>query len=209
MASIAWSNLGLVFLLMYPYDGRLLSSLVLLAATPYFIAMAIDLKYCRYNYSDIIRIYGFNLILLPVNIAGTLKSLEQALTTQKTPFARTPKVKDRTVAALPYVLSPLLIVGFSCFTLWRNIEGGNWGNAAFAGFNTFASIWAIVSYIGIKNIFMDIWIGCTELLYVEATTSKSQQGPVTDQPRFNWKSVLYHGETDGSVPHAAVISKGK
>ena len=113
------------------------------------------------------------------------------------------------MAALPYVLSPLLIVGFSCFTLWRNIEGGNWGNAAFAGFNTFASIWAIVSYIGIKNIFMDIWIGCTELLYVEATTSKSQQGPVTDQPRFNWKSVLYHGETDGSVPHAAVISKGK
>lgn len=83
MASIAWSNLGLVFLLTYPYDGRLLSSLILLAATPYFIAMAIDLKACRYRFSDIIRIYGFNLILLPVNIAGTLKSLQQALTTQK------------------------------------------------------------------------------------------------------------------------------
>ncbi|OGI16365.1 MAG: glycosyltransferase, partial [Candidatus Moranbacteria bacterium RIFCSPHIGHO2_02_FULL_40_12b] len=35
MASIAWSNLGLVFLLAYPYDGRLLSPLVLLAAMPY------------------------------------------------------------------------------------------------------------------------------------------------------------------------------
>ena len=83
MVSIAWSSMGLVFLLAYPYDGRLLSPLVLLAALPYFIAMAMDLKYCRYNYSDIFRIYGFNLILLPVNIAGTLKSLQQAITTKK------------------------------------------------------------------------------------------------------------------------------
>ncbi|HSA83382.1 MAG TPA: glycosyltransferase family 2 protein, partial [Patescibacteria group bacterium] len=42
MASIAWSTFGLMFLLAYPYDGRLLSPLVLLAALPYFIAMAID-----------------------------------------------------------------------------------------------------------------------------------------------------------------------
>lgn len=127
MTSIAWSNFGLIFLLAYPYDGRLLSLLILLAATPYFIAMAIDLRYCRYRYSDIIRIYGFNLILLPVNVAGTLKSLQQALTTKKIPFARTPKVKNRTSVALPYVLSPLIIVGFSVFTLWHNIEKENWG----------------------------------------------------------------------------------
>lgn len=204
MASIAWSNLGLVFLLVYPYDGRLLSSLVLLAATPYFLAMAIDLKYCRYNYGDIIRIYGFNLILLPVNIAGTLKSLEQALTTRKTPFARTPKVKDRTVVALPYVLSPLLIVGFSFFTLWRNVEGANWGNAAFAGFNTFAALWAIVSYIGIKNLLIDVWLGLTDLLYVDIPSNKPSRKSVETVTHFNWKSVLYHGEADSTVPHTVV-----
>ncbi|MFA9262536.1 MAG: glycosyltransferase family 2 protein [Undibacterium sp.] len=203
MASIAWSNLGLVFLLTYPYDGRLLSSLILLAATPYFIAMAIDLKYCRYKYSDIIRIYGFNLILLPVNIAGTFKSIEQALTTQKTPFARTPKVKNRTAAALPYVVSPLLIVGFSLFTLWRNINGENWGNAAFAGFNAFAASWAIVSYIGIGNLFVDIWIGLTDMLYVDAPSKQSSRRARVNDPGFNWKGVLYHGETDASVPHGS------
>lgn len=101
--------------------------------------MAMDLKYCRYKYTDIIRIYGFNLILLPVNIAGTLKSIQQAITTKKIPFARTPKVKNRTATGWPYIIAPLLIVGFSIFTLWRNIEGQNWGNAAFAGFNTFAA----------------------------------------------------------------------
>jgi cellulose synthase (UDP-forming) len=206
MASIAWSNLGLVFLLVYPYDGRLLSPLVLLAALPYFLSMAFDLKYCRYSYSDIIRIYGFNLILLPVNIAGTLKSLEQSLTTKKTPFARTPKVKDRTSVALPYVLSPLLIVAFSLFTLWRNIEGENWGNAAFAGFNAFASIWAIVSYIGIKNLLVDIWLGFTDILYIEVTPEKKPQSPVTDETEFNWKGVLYHGEVTSAVPHESAKS---
>ncbi|MFZ1626471.1 MAG: glycosyltransferase family 2 protein [Candidatus Moraniibacteriota bacterium] len=209
MASIAWSNLGLVFLLTYPYDGRLLSTLILLAATPYFIAMAIDLRNCRYKYSDVIRIYGFNLILLPVNIAGTFKSIEQALTTKKTPFARTPKVKDRTVAGIPYVVSPLLIVGFSLFTLWHNIEARNWGNAAFAGFNSFASLWAIVSYIGIRNLFIDVWLGLVELLYVDAVPKSPLKKK--DKGQFDWKGVLYHGEADGVAPrpslHEAVFQE--
>lgn len=172
MVSIAWSNIGLIFLLAYPYDGRLLSPLVLLAAAPYFIAMSMDLKYCRYNYTDIIRIYGFNLILLPVNIAGTLKSLQQAITTKKIPFARTPKVKDRTATAWLYLVSPLLILGFSLFTLWRNVESGNWGNAAFAGFNSFAATWAIVAYIGFRNMFVDLFLAFSELFYVEKPMSQ-------------------------------------
>lgn len=203
MASIAWSNFGLVFLLAYPYDGRLLSPLVLLAAMPYFVSMAIDLKYCRYNYTDIIRIYGFNLILLPVNIAGTIKSLQQALTAKKTPFARTPKVKNRTAAGLLYVLSPLFIVGFSIFTLWRNIEGENWGNAAFAGFNAFAASWAIFSYIGIGNLLADVWFGLTDMLYVEVRPDSSRKSDDVESG-FDWKGVLYHGEPNRAVPHGSV-----
>ena len=191
IASIAWSNLGLVFLLAYPYDGRLLSPLVLLAAIPYFLSMAVDLKYCHYKFSDIIRIYGFNLILLPVNIAGTLKSFQQALTAKKAPFARTPKVKNRTAAGLPYLLSPLFIVGFSLFTLWRNIYDGNWGNAAFAGFNAFAATWAIFSYIGIKNMIVDIWLGLIDILYVEVYPNKSSES-VKTKAGFNWKNLLHY-----------------
>jgi hypothetical protein len=204
MASIAWSNVGLVFLLTYPYDGRLLSPFILLAALPYFLAMAMDLKYCRYSYSDIIRIYGFNLILLPVNIAGTLKSLEQALTTKKTPFARTPKVKDRTSVGLLYVISPLLIIGFSLFTLWHNIESKNWGNAAFAGFNAFSATWAIVAYIGVKNILVDIWMGLTDMLYVEVKPKKTVGQSENPESEFNWRGVLYHGEVGVMVPHSSV-----
>lgn len=203
MASIAWATFGLLFLLAYPYDGRLLSPLVLLASLPYFFAMASDLKYCGYNYSDIFRIYGFNLMLLPVNLAGVIKSIEQAVTAKKIPFARTPKVKNRTAASLPFILTPIFIVGFSLFVLWRNIEVQNWGDAAFAGFNAFATMWAIAAYIGIGNLFVDLWFGLTNWLYVDVVpqTAKKQTEHI---PSLDWKAVLYHGEAKGTVPHGSL-----
>ncbi len=73
MASISWASFGLVFLLVYPFDSRLLSPLVLGAALPYFLAMGSDLRACGYRFTDMFRIYGFNLMLLPVNLAGVLE----------------------------------------------------------------------------------------------------------------------------------------
>jgi cellulose synthase/poly-beta-1,6-N-acetylglucosamine synthase-like glycosyltransferase len=199
MASIAWASFGLIFLLAYPYDGRLLSPLVLLAALPYFLAMASDLKYCGYKRSDVFRIYGFNLILLPVNLAGVLKSLQQALTGKKIPFARTPKVKNRTVSPMLYVVAPLLIVGFSLFTLWRDSMAHNWGNAVVAGFNAFVASWAIISYIGLGSTLVDIWIGLTDWMYVDVK-SKEQAKAKTEKPALDWQAVLYHGDAKNAVP---------
>ena len=42
-----------------------------LIALPYFLMMASDLRYCGYKRLDVLRIYGFNLILLPVNLSGS------------------------------------------------------------------------------------------------------------------------------------------
>ena len=202
MASIAWASFGLIFLLAYPYDGRLLSPFVLLAALPYFLAMASDLKYCGYKRSDVLRIYGFNLILLPVNLAGVLKSMQQALSSKKIPFARTPKVKNRTVAPMMYVIVPLLIVGFSLFTLWRDEMAHNWGNAVFAGFNAFVAAWAIMAYIGIWNTIVDTWLGLTSWLYVEPK-KRVATGLTQDVPALDWRAVLYHGNPKEAVPLGA------
>jgi cellulose synthase/poly-beta-1,6-N-acetylglucosamine synthase-like glycosyltransferase len=206
MASIAWASFGLIFLLAYPYDGRLLSPVVLLAALPYFLAMAADLRYCGYKAADVFRIYGFNLILLPVNLAGVLKSVQQALTGKKIPFARTPKVKNRTASPLLYVVAPLVVVGFSLFTVWRNVEAQNWGNAAFAAFNALLATWAIVSYIGIGNTIVDIWLGMIKPLYVDASKRRPAPSarPVADV--IDWRSVLYTG--DASAPAAARVTVG-
>jgi cellulose synthase (UDP-forming) len=202
MASIAWASFGLIFLLAYPYDGRLLSPMVLLAALPYFIAMASDLRYAGYKASDVFRIYGFNLILLPVNLAGVLKSIQQSLTGKKIPFVRTPKVKNRTASPLLYVITPFLIVAFSVFTLWRDINAQNWGNAAFAAFNATLAVWAIVSYIGVGNSIVDIWLGITRPLYVEKNRKRAAEAAQPAADTIDWRSVLYHGHAGGDLPHA-------
>jgi cellulose synthase/poly-beta-1,6-N-acetylglucosamine synthase-like glycosyltransferase len=224
MASITWASFGLVFLLAYPYDSRLLSPVVLIAALPYFIAMGSDLRYSGYKFTDIFRIYGFNLILLPVNLAGVFKSLEQAVSSKKIPFARTPKVRNRTAAPLLYVVAPYAIVVFSVLTFWRDFGAQNWGNAAFAALNASLATWAILANIGIGPSLVDVWLGLTKWLYVErkpaavavAGVSPASAGLVVAQSvggpavaataeleAVDWRSVLYHGnpadpETAGS-----------
>lgn len=193
LASISWASFGLLFMLAYPIDGRLLSPLVIFAALPYFLAMSSDLKYCNYKRSDVFRIYGFNLILLPVNLAGVLTSIQQALSAQKIPFARTPKIKDRTVSPMLYVISPHLIIGISLVILWRGIVLENWGNAAFAAFNVITATWAVVEFIGIKNSVVDVWLGIKNWLYVPVKKKQKDQEKEHAQS-LDWQAILYHGD---------------
>jgi cellulose synthase/poly-beta-1,6-N-acetylglucosamine synthase-like glycosyltransferase len=213
MASIAWASFGLVFLLVYPYDSRLLSPIVLIAALPYFLAMGSDLKSCGYKFTDIFRIYGFNLILLPVNLAGVLGSLQQAITGRKIPFARTPKVKNRTATPPVYVLAPLLIVAFSVLTGWRDVLAQNWGNAAFAAFNASLASWAIVAYIGVGNSIVDIAVGATRWLFVERKPRRSGVPVTTTAEVLDWQSILYHGDAafarraDAGIPIRPIAAR--
>ncbi len=196
MASITWASFGLLFLLAYPYDSRLLSPAVFIAALPYFLCMGSDLRDCGHRFSDIFRIYGFNLILLPVNLAGVLKSLQQGLTGDKIPFVRTPKVKDRTAAPAIYVLIPYAIVAFSVLTVWRDAQQGNWGNVAFASLNAVLAMWCIQAYIGLWNSMVDVVLGAVNWLYVAPKPkSKPESLVVPKTPEeVDWESILYHGD---------------
>jgi hypothetical protein len=198
MASTAWSSAGLVLLLAYPFDSKLLSPLIVLAALPYFLAMASDLKRAGYKRTDILRIYGFNLILLPVNLAGVAKSLQQAVSGKKIPFARTPKVGHRTSTSLLFAVSPLLIIGFSLYTIWRDSKTGNWGNAAFATVNAVAATYAVVAFMGVRNLLVDLWLGFVEYLYVHEKSRDAEpvrrRQRVTREPAVvPWQDVLYRG----------------
>ena len=210
MVSIAWSSFGLIFLLFYPFDSRLLSLWVIAAAVPYFALMASDLKRNGYHRSDILRIYGFNIVLLTVNLAGTLKSIQQGVTDAKIPFARTPKVENRTASPALYVIMPWLIVVFSCLVLYADILSHNWWNAAFAGFNAVVTTWAIVSLVGVRNSFHDAFWGVIGWFYVpdrpdSRVRNRSLRGergigsPVSG-PRHlgynGWRDRLYYGDRD-------------
>lgn len=206
MASISWASIGLVFLLVYPFDDELLSPLIVAAAAPYFIAMSTDFKRLGYKRTDILRVYAFNLILLPVNLAGTLKSLQQAAAKSKIAFARTPKVRNRTAAPALYLLAAYLIAAFSFFTLANDVIERNWTNGAFALVNGVLTTYAIVAFIGLRNSIVDIVLGMVHWLRVPATERRPRLGGTNPTPDgaapMDWEAVLYFGPDHVSVPDA-------
>jgi cellulose synthase/poly-beta-1,6-N-acetylglucosamine synthase-like glycosyltransferase len=204
MASIFWSSLFVLCLMFIPFNGHLISPLTYAVAVPYFLAMAVDLRYCGYKASDAARLYGFNLLLLPVNLAGSLNSIVQALTGAKGKFLRTPKVRDRTVPAFIYVVLPYLLVAFSAYTFKLAWENDLWTNAVFAAINGVLAAYAIVAFIGLRHSLVDIWVNVVSWLYKPQRykpTKARRKAPraVPDGAEgelTNWELVLYMGFAD-------------
>jgi hypothetical protein len=80
------------------------------------------------------------------------------------------------------------------------VNAQNWGNAAFAAFNATLAIWAIVSYIGVGNAIVDIWLGITKPLYVDKGRRATAEAAKPEVDTIDWRSVLYHGHAGGQVP---------
>jgi cellulose synthase (UDP-forming) len=193
MASIAWASLGLVFLLAFPFNNRLLSPIILAAALPYFLAMGYDFHRMGYKRTDVFRVYAFNLILVPVNLAGTFKSLQQAAAKSKIPFARTPKVKDRTAAPALFILGAALIAGYSFYTLQHDLRFANWSNAVFAAFNGVLATYAIVAFIGVRNSVVDVLVGMAHWVQVPAKAVPADDGDEAQDEVMDWETMLYFG----------------
>ena len=211
MASIFWSSLSLLVLLAYHANGAQLSPLVLLIAAPYFLTMALDLRYCGYKALDTVRIYAFNLLLLPVNLSGCASSIVQGLTGSKGRFRRTPKVRKRTTAGLPFVVLPYGIVALAAYTAYHAYMLHRWGDAAFAAINAILATYAILAYIGLRNSLVDIWVNVVALLYKPADTPRkrpARRTSATAMPAVmgDWERVLYVGSSDGAQLAPPLVS---
>jgi cellulose synthase/poly-beta-1,6-N-acetylglucosamine synthase-like glycosyltransferase len=193
LASITWATLGLMLLLAYPFSNELMSPLVVVMSMPYFLVMASDLKRSGHKRTDVLRIYGFNLIMIPVNASGVVRSIGQMISGHKVAFARTPKVRHRSAAPATFVIFAYAIVLISAFALVQDIERQRWSHAVFAGMNFGLALPAIIGIIGFRNSIMDIWVGFANLLYTRPRTVS--QPPKLD-PMVDWAAVLYHGSTD-------------
>ena len=197
LASISWATLSLVLLLFYPFDERLLTQFALVTALPYFWTMANDLQRAGYRRWDIFAVYGFNLLLLPVNLAGTLQSIMQAIGGHKIPFARTPKVKNRTVAPTIFVAVPVLLIVWSIHTLLRDVTEANYYHGIFAGTNLLMTVFACVALYGLGGMAIDLMANIRQFVMKEPKVK-------TEEERVPyWASVLYVGS---SIPEE--ISKG-
>jgi cellulose synthase/poly-beta-1,6-N-acetylglucosamine synthase-like glycosyltransferase len=202
MASTFWASLSVLMLMLFRFDGHLLTPLTYVVAVPYFLAMALDLRYCGYKASDALRIYGFNLLLLPVNLAGSLSSVVQAITSSKGRFLRTPKVRNRTVPGLIYVVLPYVLVGVSVWTLRGAYRSGEWADSVFAAANAVLAAYAIVAFVGVRTSLVDIWTNIVSWLYrpekyrpaPSRRTAPSSVGP--EAQLSDWELVLYLGFAD-------------
>ncbi|MDY0830004.1 glycosyltransferase family 2 protein [Microbacterium sp. BG28] len=198
LGSITWVTLGLLAVLtLYPMDGQLVTLLLLLIAAPYFIEMASDLRAIGYRRRDIVGVYGLNLLLLPVNLAGTAASLAQLFTGRKARFVRTPKVATRTVAPALLVLAPIVLIIGAAVVAVRAGMSQAWGTTAFAAFTAAAALWALCALVGVRAALSDLWFGWLEWIWVEARPASSP----APAHAARWVSVLDDGPltTSGAV----------
>ncbi len=214
MASIFWSSVCLVVMLVYPFNKDLLNPILLLVSVPYFLMMSADLKYLGYRRIDVLRIYGFNLILLPVNLSGSFASILQLLTGEKSAFKRTPKVRDRTTAATSYLLAPLALIALCAWTSVRDVRDHNWNNLVFAGLNLLLSTYAMMAFVGFGNTIVDLLTHLRDWLYRPVAAGKrpvlsagapmiAPNGAIGD-----WASVLHYRSDKGGSSGLVAVRAG-
>ncbi|GIE77893.1 hypothetical protein Aph02nite_38430 [Actinoplanes philippinensis] len=217
MASIFWSSICLVIMLAYPFNADLLNPVLLLVSVPYFMMMAADLRYVGYKRMDILRIYGFNLILLPVNLSGSFASMLQLLTGEKSQFKRTPKVRNRTTAATTYLLAPLALIALCAWTVVRDVQLGQWSNLVFAVVNLVLASYAMIAFVGLGNTVVDLLTHLKGWLYRPVQPKKSRSAPAAKPVApghgegramagaiGDWASVLHYG-AEGNSPGLVAV----
>ncbi len=207
MASISWSSVCLLILLVFPFSALLISPLIGAVALPYFMAMASDLRSCGYKRLDVFRVYGFNLTLLPVNLSGTLSSVVQGITASRAPFLRTPKVRNRTLVPPFFVVAPYLLILLASFTFYLAYRHDRTVNMAYDAFNIALACYAVKAFVGLRNSVVDAWIHATSLLYKSnrrrrRRLSRKARAARQAPPPADWRSVLEVGFT-GPAPRPA------
>lgn len=156
LSSIAGANIGLLILLSFPFERSLTSPWLPVTAAPYFFLYARDLRHVGYRKRDLVGVYALNLALVPVNLAGVAKSIQQALTRRKTPFARTPKVAGRTSVPAGLVAAELIILGYWTVIVALDLAGRRWWHAGFGTVNIALLTYALVAFVGVRAAGADL-----------------------------------------------------
>ena len=109
-----------------------------------------------YRVRDLFRVYALNFLLIPVNLGGVFKSIQQGVTGKQIPFSRTPKVRGRTATPAGYILAGYALMLY-CFTLgcW-DLSCGKWLQAVFSVGSALVLLYAIAAFIGFRASWEDL-----------------------------------------------------
>ena len=156
LTSLAGANLGIMLLLLWPFEEAMRTQWLPLAVIPYFIIYARDLVQTGYRVSDVFRVSALSLLLVPVNLGGVFKSLQQILTGRRTPFGRTPKITDRTVVPLVYLAAVYGFTAYCMISFIMDIQAARWMHATFSVVNGGILAYAIYQFIGLRESLQDM-----------------------------------------------------
>ncbi|MGO9449424.1 MAG: glycosyltransferase family 2 protein [Candidatus Binataceae bacterium] len=169
----------------FPDTKRLPMAWLMLSAVPYYAVYCRDLQASGYKWWDLPRVYSMNLLLMPVNLAGVLKSIRQAITGERSVFARTPKVPGRTAAPSVHIIMPILILACVLISTLHTVDRAGWGFGAYGLLNTFCIGYAIVSYIGVRAGLEDL--GASFAMKTETWTERLRaQSAGTARPEMEF-----------------------
>ena len=159
LGSIASTSIGIVLVqlvMLIPGTALVVSPVALLAVTPLLAAQALDLRRMGYQARLVFWVAGLNLALTVVNLGGALKSLEQGATGRKIPFARTPKVRDRTAAPALYVVAAYLAGPYLLLIGWVAIQMNRWPLAVASGCTAVIALVGAAAFVPPRAAWEDV-----------------------------------------------------
>jgi cellulose synthase/poly-beta-1,6-N-acetylglucosamine synthase-like glycosyltransferase len=156
LLSPALANIGLLMLLIIPFGSEFSNVWFPIAAAPYYLLYGRDLKRSGYQWRDLLRVYALTLLLIPVNLAGVYRSVEQILTGRKSPFARTPKIEGRTAAPASHLLALYALTATAIISAAMNLWSGNLLFFAFSAINTGFFLYGLFRLVGWREALADM-----------------------------------------------------
>lgn len=183
LSSIALVNVGLLILLCHPFEHSIEGMWLPLTALPYYVLYARDLRYNGYRMRDLLGVYALNLMLIPINMGGVLKSIEQGISGKKIPFGRTPKIAGRTHTPSLYCLFELTLPLFCLVMAIDDALHGKWLHAVFAAVNGAIFMYGIIRLIGMCEILQDLLAPLYDRPPVEHTETLKPAYRYQESPR--------------------------
>jgi hypothetical protein len=190
LCSPAIANCALLVLLLFPFDSSIASAWLPLTAVPYYLLYGRDLRLAGYRWVDLLRVYAVNLLLLPVNLAGVLRSLHQVATGRKAPFGRTPKVEGRTATPASYIFFHWFILAYIGAAFIIDVSAARYAHAGFELVNGAFFFYGFTMFVGWHNALADVaaWWAAPQpvlepiaslgkLLGAEAVTAEARKVP--------------------------------
>jgi cellulose synthase/poly-beta-1,6-N-acetylglucosamine synthase-like glycosyltransferase len=161
LASIAASNAAFLVLLVCPFDERLGPPWMAALGIPYVLLFARDLGLAGHRARHVVDVAALNLVLLPVNLGGVAKSLQQAVLGRKTPFGRTPKTSGRTPAPALYVLGVYGFVVLTAIVVVTEAAARHWWHAGFALATLALAAYGAITFVGVRAAIADLRLTIT------------------------------------------------